>query len=701
MKTEPAAAHDLTVEALNERLNGYRVLREVGHGAMGIVFEARQRGLERRVAVKVLPPNLALRERTVKRFLREAEAMGRLAHANIVDVYEVGSVGALHYFAMRFVDGPPLDNVLRAGALGIGDVVNVGIDVSAALAHAHSRGVLHRDVKPSNLLRDGERVVLTDFGLAKPTNSDDTGSMTESGDLVGTPLYMSPEQILAEADGVDARADVWGLGATLYELLTGRTPFGGANAQGILNAILHRDPPLLRKLRADVPRDLEAVVLKCLEKDRGRRYSGAEGLHADLLAIQAGGSVSARPPRFFDPAMRWSRRNPVQTAAVAVAVGALTYFAVSWRSSESDLARMDSARQAAVSERDQVRQEKTLAVARAELLEANTEWSHARNDHMRLLAMERVGNLMLAMPCEQFPQIAVEIARVYAGFMHETGNDDRIRSLFNERFARQDSAVDLMMRAAMLEGIERFEEALSVHQLRARLMPRTPGPWLDGARCLWKLGLVARSIDDEFRARRQLTLAIGMLDQALVRAVRLGDENAAATVLIERARTLLDLGQREPARANLNEAIGHDPSRADALGLLVRCDEAIADEALAADPTPAPSKSSPPLADAGDRGPNDPTRVDGATTARAANDARASSDAAQTAKSSGGSGATPAEAIRALPLVNRMPTHLDLDTNDLADAGRNLQAIYRGMRDVFRTAAGVETAPARPPADQP
>ncbi|MEO6711134.1 MAG: serine/threonine-protein kinase, partial [Planctomycetota bacterium] len=329
MNEAPLLGVELTAELLNERLESYRVVREVGRGAMGIVFEAHQRGLERRVAVKVLPPNLSMRDRTVRRFLREAGAMGRLAHTNIVDVYQVGSHGSLHYFAMRFVDGPPLDLVLKAGVLGIGDVVQVGIDVASALAHAHSRGVLHRDVKPSNLLRDGERVVLTDFGLAKPMDADDEDAMTESGDLVGTPLYMSPEQISGDSNGIDARSDVWGLGATLYELLIGRPPFHGGSAQAILNAILHRDPVLLRRQRADVPQDLEAVLLKCLEKDRNRRYSGAAGLHADLLAIQAGQSVSARPPRFFDPALRWSRRHPYQAGGVMIAT--LAFGAFVWK----------------------------------------------------------------------------------------------------------------------------------------------------------------------------------------------------------------------------------------------------------------------------------------------------------------------------------------------------------------------------------
>jgi len=230
-------------ETLDRELEAYRVTRQIGHGAMGVVFESVQRSLGRRVAIKVLPASLALRTRTVKRFLREAEAMGRLSHENIVAVYDVGSIRNLHYFYMKYVDGPPLDRVLKAGPVAIADAIQIGIDVGRALAHAHAHGVLHRDIKPSNLLRDGERVVLTDFGLARPLDAEETGSMTESGDLVGTPLYMAPEQISGDAERTDGRADVWGLGVTLYELLTQRPPFSGPNAQGIHQSLDAETPP--------------------------------------------------------------------------------------------------------------------------------------------------------------------------------------------------------------------------------------------------------------------------------------------------------------------------------------------------------------------------------------------------------------------------------------------------------------------------
>jgi serine/threonine protein kinase len=695
MSDSPSIGQELTAELLDERLEGYRVLREVGRGAMGIVFEARQRGLERRVAVKVLPPQLSLRDRTVKRFLREAEAMGRLAHANIVDVYEVGSLGGLHFFAMRFIDGPPLDVVLKAGVLGIGDVIQVGLDVAGAMAHAHSRGVLHRDVKPSNLLRDGERVVLTDFGLAKPTDSDDEGAMTESGDLVGTPLYMSPEQILGDSGGIDGRSDVWALGVTLYELLIGRPPFSGTSAQSILHSILHKDPPLLRRQRADVPRDLEAVILKCLEKDPARRYSGAAGLQADLLAIQGGQSVSARPPRLADPLIRWSRRHPWQTAGLLVGLLGFAIFGKQLSTSRRDLKQTERDKSLAEGQREEARQDKGLALARAELLDATNEWSDARRHahdpqayaRLRLHAFERVANLMFVMPFDQNPELAAEIMQVYARFSRESDSGDQALANFDLENGNSKSPMTLAMRAAMLEGLDRLEEALSVHQMRARLYPRSPESWLDGAKVLYRLALRDRASGDDPTARRRLARAVELCDQALTRAVRALNTNQAATVLIERARCLIELDQRGLAETALLQALANDSARVHARALLQACrQEAEAPETLASVPAKVADPAEPAASDAKVAA----AEGDGGSPAGGPGSPGGQGARAERGKNAG----KPLLPLDSLPLMGRVGDPLDLDRADLAQAGKNLTSIYRGLRDVLRTAAGAAPEPA-------
>jgi len=587
----PALAPKLTAEALDAKLRGYGVHREVGRGAMGIVFEARQGGLGRRVAIKVLPPNLALRDRTVKRFLREAEAMGRLSHANVVDIYEVGSEhDTLHYFAMQYVEGPPLDLVLRAGALAIADVVRIGIQVSDALAHAHSRGVMHRDIKPSNLLRSGDDVLLTDFGLARPLDSEETGTMTESGDLVGTPLYMSPEQISGDTGVIDGRSDVWGLGITLYELLIQKPPFTGSSATQILNKILHKDPPLLRKQRDDIPRELEAVILKCLEKDPARRYSGAAALHEDLCAVRDGQSVSASSPRFFDPAVRWMQRNPTQTGIGAFALVAVTALTIlSFR--EGRRANTAENMVATESERaDNAEDDKQEAVVRRGLTEARVvkleirneltmitlEWERAVSqgqpvdglERRELLALDRLENLRREYPIDVYPDFAAEVLEVMASYLHERGRDDEaIAMLEREDFG--EGMVALQVRAAFYTGLGQLDKALELHHERMELAPDSVDAHLDAGRISRQIGEQAVRDGNDEGGQRMLEQARTYLSLSLSHTSP-GNDAKQAEILTERAQCWLALGRTAEANTDLDQAIEYDSTLALARALRAR-----------------------------------------------------------------------------------------------------------------------------------
>ncbi len=572
---------------LAERLANYEVLRQVGHGAMGIVFEARQSGLGRRVAIKILPPGMALRERTVKRFLREAEAMGRLNHPGVVDIYEVRSQDDLHYFSMKFVEGPPLDRVLTVGPLPVKDVIAIGIDVADALAHAHGRGVLHRDVKPSNLLRDGERVILTDFGLSRPINAEEAGDMTESGDLIGTPLYMSPEQIRGEVAGVDGRADVWGLGATLYEFLTHRPPFQGPNAQAILHSILHRDPLRIAKLRDDVPSDLEAVVLKCLEKDPARRYATAADLAADLRAVQVGGAVSARKPRFFDPLTRWVKRNPAQSSvAVVLLAGLCGLYAVSQRNRKQLNLRTGELEQSN-QERNKVEGEKALSDrmrllmnARFEMAELRRDWDDAASDLERSAVESRLSDVFEAFPLSEFPQINEEALSLYAHWMHARLGADassQVLQLIEERTEGLEPGPRHSLRATVLTGLERYAEALHEHRSRARLNPLDPGPCLDAARILRTMAMrdgaaEGRAPSSSAAARQRFGQALALVANGLELARQGADQDTFVSLLIERARCLIELEDTPQARESLRSAGRLDPARAEVHSLLKACD---------------------------------------------------------------------------------------------------------------------------------
>src|SRR6516164_8865899 len=298
--------------ALPPALGDFRVVCEIGRGAMGVVYEAEQVSLKRRVALKVLRFGGAADTEAMERFQREAETLARLHHTNIVPVFAVGREGCVHFFATQLIAGRSLAAVL-AEAKGKGrppdarTVAGWGVQAAEALAHAHARGVVHRDVKPSNLLLDGEGVVwLTDFGLAR--RADET-AMTLVGVLLGTPLYMSPEQAAAARQTVDHRSDVYSLGATLYELATGRPVFEADNAMKLLEQIATAEPIPPRRHRPELPRDLETVLLKCLAKEPGQRYATARELADDLRRFGNGEPILARRAPLLARLRRWAGKQ--------------------------------------------------------------------------------------------------------------------------------------------------------------------------------------------------------------------------------------------------------------------------------------------------------------------------------------------------------------------------------------------------------
>jgi hypothetical protein len=292
---------------------------------MGVVYEAEQLSLKRRVALKVLSAQAL--GGAEARFRREAELIARLHHTHIVPVIAFGNERGWHYYAMPLIDGRGLDAVRAAEACPLDPrrVAGWGLQAAEALAHAHARGIIHRDIKPSNLLLDPEEVVwLTDFGLARPVGET---ALTAPGALLGTPRYMSPEQLVA-SDAADERSDVYSLGATLYELVTGRYVFAADNLARLLVEVRESEPVPPRRLRPDLPRDLETVLLTCLAKDPGRRYARAQDLADDLRAVRDGRPIRARRPSFGERAARWLARQRFTPRVVAAVVGWVAVAAV-------------------------------------------------------------------------------------------------------------------------------------------------------------------------------------------------------------------------------------------------------------------------------------------------------------------------------------------------------------------------------------
>jgi tetratricopeptide (TPR) repeat protein len=312
-----------TIAPPPELARDYEILREIGRGGMGIVYEAEQRALRRRVALKVLPASRALSASSVVRFRREAATAAAFDHDNIVKVLASATYGDTHCFAMELIEGETLAEGIaaRRGAGGLPDAaeirraVGIAVQVASALQHAHERGVLHRDVKPGNvLLRADGRAVLTDFGLARDVA---TPGVTATGDLAGTPHYMAPEQVRGGPEDVDARADLWALGATLYEMVTLSRPFEAATPHDVLRKIDTEEAPDPRRANPGLPGDLVAILQKALERDRGRRYASAADFAADLQAFLEGRPVRARRIGTAGRLWRTVRRAPKRAAAIA------------------------------------------------------------------------------------------------------------------------------------------------------------------------------------------------------------------------------------------------------------------------------------------------------------------------------------------------------------------------------------------------
>jgi len=290
-------------------LGDYTLRRQVGRGGMGVVYDAWQNSMDRRVALKVLPAGIAADRKASARFLREAQTAGQLNHQNVVGVYGLGIEANTPYYSMEYVEGETLSRIIQKikeaepeaeTVFGKKDrpgyfekLASAFANTADGLQHAHSKGIIHRDIKPSNLILDGEgRLRILDFGLA---HFEGQQSLTGSGEILGTPQYMSPEQARARRVVIDHRTDVYSLGATLYEVLTLRPPFRGKNSEATLTQIIHRDPRSPVQLNSLIPRDLETIVLKCLRKNPADRYGTAEAMAQDLRRFAQGAPVEARP----------------------------------------------------------------------------------------------------------------------------------------------------------------------------------------------------------------------------------------------------------------------------------------------------------------------------------------------------------------------------------------------------------------------
>ncbi|MBI4661538.1 MAG: serine/threonine protein kinase, partial [Verrucomicrobia bacterium] len=342
----------------------YELLEEIGRGGMGVVYRARQKSLNRVVGVKMILAGPFASQESVRRFRAEAEAAAQLQHPNIVAIHEVGEFEGRPYFSMDYVEGRNLAEMVRENPLPARRAASYLKTIAEAIQYAHERGILHRDLKPSNVLIEAnDQPRVTDFGLAKRlVGSRSTATQTEEGEVrdgvesvlteltltgqvLGSPNYLPPEQAGAKQEGgrawsVGACSDVYGLGAVLYHLLTGRPPFHAETPAETLHQVLTSDPVSPRLLNPSVPRDLETICLKCLEKEPARRYASAQALADELGRFLRDEPIQARPVRAPEKLWRWCGRKPALASSLAALVMVFTFgfIGVLWQSAAREKA---------------------------------------------------------------------------------------------------------------------------------------------------------------------------------------------------------------------------------------------------------------------------------------------------------------------------------------------------------------------------
>src|SRR6476659_7025877 len=310
----------------------YELLEEIGRGGQGVVYRARQKSLNRTVALKVIGLGQWSSTPHLKRFRHEAEAAARLEHPQIVPIYEIGERDGSCYFSMQFIEGGQLDQILKREPMSPRRAAELLVKIARTVQFAHEHGILHRDIKPGNILLDASGDPhLTDFGLARLVESESI--VTHTLDVLGTPSYMATEQAIGNNAQVTGATDVYGLGAVLYQLLTGHPPFAGGTTYETIKLLLDTEPRQPRLLNPKIDRDLSTICLKCIEKDPKRRYPSALALAEDLEHWLKHEPIQARHIGIFARGRKWVRRNPTSAllAASLVALAAAAGWIV-WKS---------------------------------------------------------------------------------------------------------------------------------------------------------------------------------------------------------------------------------------------------------------------------------------------------------------------------------------------------------------------------------
>jgi|GEM_PF-3399270 len=436
---------------------GYDLLGELGRGGMGVVYRARDQKLKRVVALKMILSGAHASEEDMQRFQVEAEAVAKLQHANIVQIYEVGEHRGNPYISLEYQEGGGLDEKIAGTPQNVEESAQLIETLARAMQVAHAQGIIHRDLKPANILlaADGEPKI-TDFGLAK--RMDEDSNQTKSGAVMGTPSYMAPEQAASSKESLGPAADTYALGAILYHLLTGRPPFRGETQLDTLMQVISDEPVAPRRFNSKVPTDLETICLKCLQKEIGRRYRSAEELAEDLRRFVAGEPISARPVTEWERTWKWARRRPAiaglivlsLVSTIAIVVAGISYNRLLKGSlQQAESLREEEQQQRKLAEEGRQRAEENLFMA-AQLVEKYlTELS--QNELMNVPKMEGLRRELL------------EEALVYYERFVEQDSDD---VLLTKKLADAHYRLGTVLRdlGENAKSIEHFKKAVAISE---------------------------------------------------------------------------------------------------------------------------------------------------------------------------------------------------------------------------------------------